>query len=158
MKIKNNFFDTKKTSTITNKDYFLLHFFLFFISHLMAETIVSGDIRNILYHSFPFRSCRCAWLLEELELGDEFDIQKVSLHGPAANLSEYEKVHPYKTIPALKLTCGEVLLESGAICLYLGDTYKPKAEARNMLPSMTELGTYYNVINFCDFFFIFFFN
>ena len=38
-----------------------------------------------LYHSFPFRSCRCAWLAEELGiLGDSVEVIPISLHGPEA--------------------------------------------------------------------------
>lgn len=46
-----------------------------------------------LYHSFPFRSCRCAWLAEELGiLGESVEVIPVSLHGPEAKgLVKYKR-------------------------------------------------------------------
>ena len=46
-----------------------------------------------LYHSFPFRSCRCAWLAEELViLGNSMEVVPVSLHGPEARgLVDYKR-------------------------------------------------------------------
>ncbi len=45
-----------------------------------------------LYHSFPFRSSRCAWLINELGIEDLVDIIPVSLHGPEArDLPKYKK-------------------------------------------------------------------
>ena len=46
-----------------------------------------------LYHSFPFRSCRCAWLSEELGiLGESVEVISVSLHGTdASGLAQYKR-------------------------------------------------------------------
>ena len=46
-----------------------------------------------LYHSFPFRSCRCAWLCEELGiLGESVEVISVSLHGTdASGLARYKR-------------------------------------------------------------------
>ena len=99
----------------------------------------------VLYHSFPFRSCRCAWLVSEIGVEDDIVIEKVSLHGPAANLDEYANVHPYRTIPALRLPSGETLLESGAICLYLADIYSEKLASQGLAPAVSEKANYYNV-------------
>lgn len=46
-----------------------------------------------LYHSFPFRSCRCAWLAEELGVLDDcVEVVPVSLHGPEAKgLTQYKR-------------------------------------------------------------------
>lgn len=46
-----------------------------------------------LYHSFPFRSCRCAWLCEELGiLGESVEVKSVSLHGTdVSGLARYKR-------------------------------------------------------------------
>ena len=45
-----------------------------------------------LFHSFPFRSCRCAWLINELGIQKWVEIIPVSLHGPdAKDLPKYKK-------------------------------------------------------------------
>merc|ERR1712130_92167 len=111
---------------------------------LSPESAMS-EARHVLYHSFPFRSSRCAWLVAELGVSEQIDTEKGSLHGNAENLNQYQQeVHPYRTIPALKLPSGEVLLESGAICLYLADQFASQAKANNLLPTPEEIGTYYN--------------
>ena len=105
-----------------------------------------SESRHVLYHSFPFRSSRCAWLVSELGVSEQIDVEKVSLHGNAEGLNQYQKeVHPYRTIPALKLPSGEVILESGGICLYLADRFASEAKTNNLLPTSEEIGTYYNV-------------
>lgn len=44
-----------------------------------------------LYHSFPFRSSRCAWLINELGIQDIVEVIPVSLHGPGAqDLPKYK--------------------------------------------------------------------
>lgn len=100
--------------------------------------------KAVLYHNFPFRSCRCAWWITELGLEDQFVFERISLHGNA-NLGEYEKVHPYRTIPALKLPSGEVILESGAICLYISEIYAETVSNKGFKPSTNEIPSYYNV-------------
>ena len=40
-----------------------------------------GERKLKLYHSFPFRSCRCAWLVHELAVKDEVEFIPVALHG-----------------------------------------------------------------------------
>ena len=45
-----------------------------------------------LYHSFPFRSSRCAWLINELGIDEHVEIIPVSLHGPQAkDLPKYKR-------------------------------------------------------------------
>ena len=101
--------------------------------------------KAVLYHSFPFRSSRCAWLATELGVEDLIEFHKVSLHGPNAKLDEYAQIHPYRTIPALVLPSGDTILESGAICLYFADIYSEKAAERNMIPTAAEKASYFNV-------------
>jgi glutathione S-transferase len=101
--------------------------------------------RHVLYHSYPFRSSRCAWVIAELGKESEFEVEKVSLHGNPAALEAYGEVHPFRTIPALRLPHGELLLESGAICMYVADLYQSEAAARSLLPREGEAGSYFNV-------------
>ena len=96
-----------------------------------------------LYHSFPFRSSRCAWLVNELGVGDYVDFEKVNIHGSEAqNLMRYREVHPHGTLPALKLENGYVLLESGSICLYLAELFLDPNE-ESLLPDEEHSAYYY---------------
>lgn len=97
----------------------------------------------ILYHSFPFRSCRCAWLVRELGVENQVTFQHVKLHGSdAKDLMAYREVHPHGTLPALMLEDKSVLLESAAICLYLAECFlDPSGE--NLLPDPEYAAVYY---------------
>ena len=103
-----------------------------------------NDCRGMkLYHSFPFRSGRCAWLLSELELTDEVEVVPISLHSPAASdLLTYRNVHPHGTLPALVLRDGTVLLESAAICLYLAENLT-RLDGGTLLPDKQHQAHYY---------------
>ena len=103
-----------------------------------------NDARGMkLYHSFPFRSCRCAWLLHELGRNEEVEIVAVSLHGSEAkDLMTYRKTHPHGTLPALVLRDGSVLLESSSICLYLAETFTCP-DGTTLLPDKQHLAHYY---------------
>lgn len=100
--------------------------------------------KPVLFHNFPFRSCRCAWWISELELDDQFEIERISLHGNS-NMDEYANVHPYRTIPALKLPSGEVILESAAICLYISEVFSDRVAEKSFKPATNEIATFYNV-------------
>lgn len=55
------------------------------------DYLVSENRRLKLYHSFPFRSSRCAWLINELGIQDMVEVVPVSLHGPGAqDLPKYK--------------------------------------------------------------------
>ena len=96
-----------------------------------------------LYHSFPFRSSRCAWLVNELGISDYVDFERVKLHGSEPqDLMRYREVHPHGTLPALKLENGYVLLESGSICLYLADLFLDPNE-ESLLPDEEHAAYYY---------------
>lgn len=96
-----------------------------------------------LYHSFPFRSSRCAWLVNELGVSDYVEFEKVKLHGTdAQDLMRYREVHPHGTLPALKLEDGSVLLESSAICLYLAELFLDPDE-QSLLPDEEHAAHYY---------------
>ena len=96
-----------------------------------------------LYHSFPFRSSRCAWLVNELGVKEYVEFERVNLHGSEAqDLMRYREVHPHGTLPALKLEDGYVLLESGSICLYLAELFLDPNE-ESLLPDEETAAHYY---------------
>ena len=109
-----------------------------------AKKRKGNDCRGMkLYHSFPFRSSRCAWLLNELELEEEVEVVAVSLHGSeASDLMTYRNVHPHGTLPALVLRDSTVLLESAAICLYLADNLT-QPDGSTLLPDKQHQAHYY---------------
>jgi hypothetical protein len=102
-----------------------------------------------LYHGFPFRGTRCAWLVHELgfdpaQEDSPIKFHKMSLHAPPETIADYKQnVHPYGTIPALIIDEDgkqQTILESAAICLYLAQRFN-----NGMLPSAEESANYYNV-------------
>lgn len=99
-----------------------------------------------LYHSFPFRSSRCAWLVNELHVEDYVEVVSVNIHGAEAKeLMEYRDVHPHGTLPALELEDGKVILESSAICLYLAEAFLD-SNGDSLLPEPQYLADYFNMI------------
>ncbi len=96
-----------------------------------------------LYHSFPFRSCRCAWLVHELGVENQVSFEHVKLHGTdAKDLMAYREVHPHGTLPSLMLEDNSVLLESSSICLYLAECFlDPSGES--LLPEPEYVAKYY---------------
>lgn len=96
-----------------------------------------------LYHSFPFRSCRCAWVVRELGIESQVSFEHVKLHGSdAKDLLAYREVHPHGTLPSLKLEDGSVILESSAICLYLAECFV-NPSGGNLLPEPEKASEYY---------------
>lgn len=73
-----------------------------------------------LYYSQYTRGHRPRWVLEEL--GVPYELLRLDLRKGEHKSPEYLKVHPLGVVPALEDANG-VLLESGAICLYLADRY-----------------------------------
>ena len=77
-----------------------------------------------LYHSPQSRSSRFLWLLEEL--GVPYDVTYVTIrHGDGVGERDPKNIHPEGKVPLL-VHDGKLIMESGAICLYLTDLY-PKA-------------------------------
>lgn len=78
-----------------------------------------------LYHAPQSRSVRPRWCLEEMGL--EYSIERLSVMGEARKNvggDGYKAINPMQKVPALK--DGEtVILESLAICEYLGNRYGP---------------------------------
>ena len=121
------------------------------VRRLMARESVQArrrkagnDTRGMkLYHSFPFRSSRCAWLVAELGLSEGVEVVPIALHGPAASdLLTYRNVHPHGTLPALVLRDGSVLLESAAICLYLAENFT-RPDGSTLLPDKQQQAQYF---------------
>lgn len=74
-----------------------------------------------LYHAPRSRSSRFIWLLEEL--GVPYDITYVTIgHGDPNVGPDPKNVHPEGKVPAL-VHDGKLIMESGAICLYLTDAF-----------------------------------
>lgn len=60
--------------------------------HRKNQTLTEARRHLKLYHSFPFRSSRCAWVINELGINEFVEIVPVSLHGPdAKDLPKYKK-------------------------------------------------------------------
>jgi glutathione S-transferase len=91
-----------------------------------------------LYYSQFTRGHRPRWVLEELGL--PYELQRLDMRKGEHKSPEYMKVHPLGQVPALEDSTG-VLLESGAICLYLADKYPEKKLAPAL--GTHERGEYY---------------
>jgi glutathione S-transferase len=80
-----------------------------------------------LYHAPRSRSSRIIWLLEELETPYKIELVPIvrgdGTGAPAPD--SYLQVHPLRKVPAIEIN-GEILYESGAICLYLTDSHQKK--------------------------------
>lgn len=77
-----------------------------------------------LYHSPQSRSTRMLWLLEEL--GEPYEVKYVTIRrGDGTGAPDPSNAHPEGKVPALAHD-GKLILESGAICLYLSDAF-PRA-------------------------------
>jgi len=74
-----------------------------------------------LYHSPQSRSSRFIWLLEEL--GQPYEIEYVSIRrGDGSGARDPKNPNPRGKVPALEHD-GRLVVESGAICLYLTDAF-----------------------------------
>jgi glutathione S-transferase len=74
-----------------------------------------------LYHSTQSRSTRMLWLLEEI--GEPYKIQYVTIRrGDGTGGADAKNIHPEGKVPAL-MHDGRLVRESGAICLYLTDSF-----------------------------------
>jgi glutathione S-transferase len=89
-----------------------------------------------LYYSKQSRSTRPRWVLEELGL--EYEIVPMNLQAGDQRKPEFKKLNPLTQIPVLQDE-DRVICESGAICLYLADRYKPGTLA----PAPDQRADYY---------------
>jgi glutathione S-transferase len=92
----------------------------------------------VLYHSPGSRSGRVKALLDLMKV--PYTIVEVDLKSGANKKPEYLAIHPLGKVPALKHG-KQVIIESGAIMLYLADLY-PEAEMAPP-PGSPERGRYY---------------
>ena len=76
-----------------------------------------------LFHCPGSRSSNMLFLLEEL--GEPYEIVITDVRAGAGQTPEYLAINPMGKVPAI-IDDGEIVTETGAICLYLGDKY-PKA-------------------------------
>ncbi len=73
-----------------------------------------------LYHANPSRSSIVLWMLEEL--GEPYDIHRLSLKNGEHREPAYVAVNPMGKVPALRH--GDVVVtEAAAICCYLADEF-----------------------------------
>ncbi len=79
-----------------------------------------------LYYTARTRSVRPRWLLEELAV--PYSLRPVDLFG-----GERNPIHPLGSVPAVRIN-GETLIESGAICHWLADSFPEK----NLAPATTD--------------------
>ncbi|QRO00600.1 glutathione S-transferase family protein [Archangium violaceum] len=96
-----------------------------------------------LYYSQHTRGHRPRWVLEEL--GTPYELHRLDLRKGEHKSPEYQRIHPLGLVPALEDE-GRVLVESGAICLYLADKYPEKKLAPT--PGSHERGEYYQWVMF----------
>lgn len=89
-----------------------------------------------LYYSKQSRSTRPRWALEELGL--DYEIVPMNLRAGDQRTPEFRKLNPLTQIPVLQ-DGDRVVCESGAICLYLADRYKPGTLA----PALDNRADYY---------------
>ncbi|MCW8854220.1 MAG: glutathione S-transferase family protein [Gammaproteobacteria bacterium] len=74
-----------------------------------------------LYHTPQSRSIRPRWLMEELGL--DYELITIDLFEGEGETVEYKKIHPLGQVPALAVN-NEIMLESGAMCHWLADSYE----------------------------------
>ena len=93
-------------------------------------------------HVFPFRSFRCVWLVGELGVRESIEVERIDLQSEDV-VSYRELIHPHATLPAMKMEDGHVMLESGAICLYLAETFLGR-DGSDLLPEGEQTAIYYD--------------
>lgn len=79
-----------------------------------------------LYYNKYTRATRVRWLLEEMGL--PYDLVTLDLAAGEHKTEAYTRIHPLGRVPALEHD-GNVIFESGAICLYLADRFPEKGLA-----------------------------
>jgi glutathione S-transferase len=72
-----------------------------------------------VYHSPGSRSTRVLWTLEEA--GVPYDVTVLTLEERRG--TEHRRLHPLGRVPVIELDDGQLMFESAAICLHLGDLF-----------------------------------
>ena len=79
-----------------------------------------------LYHTPASRSARVKWILHEA-IGDEFEVEKISLYDGQQYSPQFVKLNPNHNVPVLEITweSGEVqcMIESAAMVAFVADAY-----------------------------------
>ena len=79
-----------------------------------------------LYYTHNTRSLRPRWLLEEMQL--PYKLHLIDLFGGEGQSPDYLRINPHGAVPAAEID-GQVMLESGAICQWLTDSFPDKGMA-----------------------------
>ncbi len=76
--------------------------------------------------------------ISELKAMDDFELVEYNPYtATEAERSEYKKVNPHGTVPALVTSEGDIMIEGAAICLYLAQLYE------KLLPDLQHEAQYY---------------
>jgi glutathione S-transferase len=110
------------------------------------------QIRRLkLYHYPALRSARVKWLLHEL-LGEDFDVEVVSIFDAVQYRREFREMNPNHAVPVLEITLesGERMhmIESGAIIALLADTFAEKRLAPPAHVFSAERADYLQMLHF----------
>lgn len=81
----------------------------------------SAETKPVLYHIQHWSSSRPLIIMHELGLLDKIDIKVVSVED--IKKEDFLALNPHGTIPILKMPCGKVVLESGAMAMHLVEKY-----------------------------------
>jgi len=100
----------------------------------------------VLYHIFPGRSSRVAWLVYELGLNDRVDIRNTTWKHLKSD--EYQKINPNGLIPTLTNSNPHIdLFEAGAIMEYLLRLCPGKLIPNDWSPE--QYGDHYKFVFWC---------
>src|SRR5512143_2861365 len=90
----------------------------------MGINIAGGRVSTLtsmkLYFTPRTRATRPRWLLEEL--GVPYELVRVDLEAGQNRTADYLALHPLAQVPVL-VDDDQVLIESAAICMHLGDRF-----------------------------------
>ena len=105
-----------------------------------------------LYHFPAVRSARVKWLLHEL-VGDDFDLEIVSLYDGEQYSPRYLDINPNHGVPALEIITEDGrstrMVESGAMVVLLADSFPEKGLAPSPQGFSPERADYLQMIHFC---------
>jgi glutathione S-transferase len=103
-----------------------------------------------LYHMPASRSARVKWVLHEA-VGDDFEIEKISLYDGEQYGPEFVKLNPNHNVPVLQIIWegGETgyMLESAAMVAFVADAYPDKRLAPPAGPA-AERADYLQMLHF----------
>jgi glutathione S-transferase len=104
-----------------------------------------------LYHFPGTRSARIKWMLHEV-VGDDFEVERVSLYEGEQYRPEYLEKNPNHCVPTLEVTLPDGhsmhMLESGAMVTFLADAFPEKGLAPAPTPLSLERADYLQMLYF----------